>query len=106
MITCPNCGYKEAPVQMPKKLSKTHEKVLAYCHRPRTSKEIADHLGCSMTAIYNHLRVMQRLDVLEKKQTSTAGGFNHNCVFVATGRKMAFDPAWMRYTTDVMGVRL
>ena len=106
MITCPNCGYKEAPIKTPAKLSKTHEKVLAYCNKPRTSKEIAEHLGCSMTAVYNHLRVMQRLDVLEKQQTSTAGGFNHNCVFVATGRKMAFDPTWMRYTTEVMGVRI
>ena len=106
MITCPNCGYKEAPIQTPKKLSKTQNKILAFCKTKRTSKEIADHIGCSMTAVYNHLRLMQRLDILEKIQESRAGGFNHNCVFVSTGKSIAFDPAWMRYTTSVMGVRL
>ena len=106
MITCPNCGYKEAPIQIPKKLSKTHEKVLAYCQRPRTSKEIADDLGCWMTAVYNHLRLLQRLDQLEKIQEADAGGHNWGCTFKSTGKKIAFDPTWMRYTTDVMGVRI
>ncbi len=109
MITCPNCGYKEAPVKVPPKLSKTHHKVLAACRQPRTSKEIADHLGMTLSAVYNHLRLLQRLDQLEKIQDPNAGGHNWGCKFVATGKPLAFDPVWMTHTpagTMVMGVRL
>lgn len=106
MITCPNCGYKEAPVKVPPKLTKTHHKVLAACSEPKTSQQIADHLGITLSAVYHHLRLLQRLDQLQKIQKPDAGGHNHGCTFVATGKPMAFDPAWMRYTTSVMGVRL
>ena len=107
MITCPNCGYKEAPTRFPKKLSKTHEKVLAVCRQPKTSKQIADHLGITLSAIYNHLRLLQRLDQLEKIQDPHAGGHNWGCTFVATGKPLVFDPELMRYSGDtVMGVRL
>jgi DNA-binding CsgD family transcriptional regulator len=107
MITCPNCGYKEAPVKVPPKLTKTHHKVLAACRQPRTSKEIADNLGITLSAVYHHLRLLQRLDQLEKVQDPDAGGHNWGCTFVATGKPIAFDHAWMRYTGNtVMGVRL
>ena len=107
MITCPNCGYKEAPVKVPPKLTKTHHKVLAACRQPKTSKEIADDLGITLSAIYHHLRLLQRLDQLEKIQDPHAGGHNWGCTFVATGKPLAFDPEWMRYSGDtVMGVRL
>ena len=107
MITCPNCGYKEAPVKLPPKLSKTHRKVLAVCRQPKTSKEIADSLGMNMSALYNHLRLLQRLDQLEKISDPSAGGHNWGCTFVATGKPVAFDPKWMTHTgPTVMGVRL
>jgi hypothetical protein len=106
MITCPNCGYKEAPIPIPKKLTKTHEAIIAFCRTQRTSKAIADHLGCTLSAVYHHLRLLQRLDQLEKIQEADAGGHNWGCTFKSTGKKIAFDPTWMRYTTDVMGVRI
>jgi len=107
MITCPNCGYKEAPTVFPKKLSKTHQKVLAVCRKPKTSKQIADSLGITLSAVYHHLRLLQRLDQLEKVQDPKAGGHNWGCTFVATNKPIAFDPEWMVYKGNtVMGVRL
>ena len=108
MKTCPHCGgsLHSARQELPKKLSKTHEKIIAFCRVARTSKEIADFLGTTMSGIYHHLRLLQRLDQLEKIQDPHAGGHNHGCTFKATGKQIAFDPAWMRYTTSVMGVRL
>ena len=107
--TCPHCGESllSNKEQLPAKLTKTHEKVLAYCRQPKTSKQIADHLGITMSAIYHHLRLLQRLDQLEKLQAPNAGGYNHGCTFVATGKPLAFDNTWMTYAGQtVMGVRL
>lgn len=107
MITCPNCGYKETSVKTSPKLTETHRKVLAACRNPKTSKEIADGLGITLSAVYRHLRLLQRLDQLEKIQDPHVGGHNHGCTFVATGKPLTFDPAWMQYTNNtVMGVRL
>jgi hypothetical protein len=109
MITCPNCGYKEAPIKVPPKLTKTHQKVLAACREPRTSKEIADNLGITLSAVYHHLRLLQRLDQLEKIQDPQAGGHNWGCKFKSTGKPLDLDPVYMSYTptgTMVMGVRL
>jgi DNA-binding CsgD family transcriptional regulator len=108
MAKCPHCGGSllSARQQLPKKLTKTHQKVLSFCRQERTSKEIAEFLGTTMSGIYHHLRLLQRLDQLEKIQDPRAGGHNWGCKFKATGKQIAFDPAWMRYTTSVMGVRL
>ena len=106
---CPHCGESllANKEELPARLTKTQEKVLAFCHQPRTSKQIADHLGMTMSAMYNHLRVLQRLDQLEKIQEANPSGYNHGCTFVATGKPLAFDRAWMTYTgPTVMGVRL
>ena len=106
---CPHCGGSLVANKedLPAKLTKTHKKVLAFCHQPRTSWQIADHLNITKSAIYHHLRVLQRLDQLEKIQAPNAGGYNHGCTFVATGKPLAFDRAWMTYTgPTVMGVRL
>ena len=113
MKTCPHCGVELAPPKekFPAKLTKNHEKILAFCRSPRSAKEIADGLGFTMSAIYRHLRFLQRLDQLDRLQAPNAGGHNHGVTFQATGKPVAFDPNWMQYTPSpdaivCMGVRL
>ena len=92
----------------PKKLSETDEKIVRYCARPRTSTEIAIHAGTTMSAIYRHLRLLQRLGLLEKTQKDNPTGHNHGVTFKASGKSIedGWDAEYMSAVPMVMGVRL
>ena len=101
MKNCPVCGYKK-PAQPPK-LTDTHNRILAFCRVPKMAGEIAVHLCMKETnLVYKHLRLLQRLDVLEKQPT----GSGVSCYFVATGKPIAWEPEFMSYRPQVMGVAL
>jgi predicted transcriptional regulator len=42
------------------------QKLLAYCRQPRTSEQIAEHLGLATNTVYKSLRLLQRLGLLDK----------------------------------------
>jgi len=103
---CPHCGKKlySAKEHLPKAPTEMQLAIYKFCDKPQTSKAIADHMGISLSATYRHLRVLQRLDQIEKIQDPEAKGYNHGVTFVATGKPIRFSTEWMRPT--VMGVRL
>lgn len=92
----------------PKRLSETDQKIVEYCLRPRTSTEIAIHARTTMSAIYRHLRLLQRLGLLEKVQKDKPAGHNHGITFRATGKNIedGWVAEYMSARPQVMGVRL
>jgi DNA-binding IclR family transcriptional regulator len=48
-------------------LGKTDQKALDYLQRPRTAKEVAEHLGINLNSAYKPLRLLQRLGLVEKE---------------------------------------
>lgn len=47
-------------------LNKTTQQVFEFVRRPRTAEQVAEHLGLSMSSVYRPLRLLQRLDLVEK----------------------------------------
>lgn len=97
--------------RIPKKLGAKDQEILVYCSRPRTSLEIALHIRCTMSGIYHHLRLLQRLGLLEKHQAPGATGHNHGVTFQSTGKSIeaGWDNEYMRYQPKgemIMGVRV
>jgi len=92
---------------IPKKLSQTDQGIVDFCARPRTSTEIAIHARTPMSAIYRHLRLLQRLGLLEKVQKDKPRGHNHGVTFRATGKSIedGWIPEYMSAAPIVMGVR-
>lgn len=85
------------------KLSPNERSVLAFLSEPRSAVQVADHLGHKMPP-YGILRLLQRLDLVERIAPARK---NTPSIYVATGKPLAFDNAWMTYTgPTVMGVRL
>jgi predicted ArsR family transcriptional regulator len=44
----------------------TLQKIINYCQMPRTTKEIADHLGVNKDTIYSQLSNLQRNSMVDK----------------------------------------
>ena len=44
----------------------TLQKIINYCQEPRTTKQIADHLGMNKDTIYTHLSNLQRNGKMDK----------------------------------------
>lgn len=44
----------------------TIQKIINYCQKPRTTKEIAEHLGICKDTIYTHLNNLQRNSMIDK----------------------------------------
>lgn len=110
MKKCPHCGelLLSTKEKLPAKLSKLQNRILAYCRKPKSSVDISDYMQLSMSATYKHLRLLQRLDQLEKVEPQHPAGYNHGVKFVATGKPLMLDAEYMSYTDRpiVMGVRL
>ena len=45
----------------------TVQKIINYCQEPRTTKEIAAHLGMNKDTIYTHLNNLQRNGIIDKR---------------------------------------
>ena len=87
------------------RLSPNEQAVLAFLSQPRLATEVAHHLGHKMPP-YGILRLLQRLDLVDRVAPARK---NTPSTFVASGRPMKFEPAYMTHTptgTMVMGVRL
>jgi hypothetical protein len=110
MKKCPHCGelLLSQKERLPARLSELQNKILAYCRKPRKSTDIAEHIGSSMSGTYKSLRLLQRLDQLEKIEPEVSRGHNYGVKFVATGKPLALDAEFMSFTDRpmVMGVRL
>ena len=110
MKKCPHCGelLLSQKERLPARLSELQNKILAYCRKPRKSTDIAEHIGSSMSGTYKSLRLLQRLDQLEKVEPEVSHGHNHGVKFVATGKPLALDAEFMAFVDRpmVMGVRL
>lgn len=110
MKKCPHCNQLllSTKERLPAKLSPMQEKILAFCRKPKKSTEIAEYIGSSMSGTYKNLRLLQRLDQLQKVEPPVSHGYNHGVKFVATNRPIALDREFMQYTDRpmVMGVRL
>jgi len=110
MKRCAHCGelLLSTRERLPAKLSPLQNKILAFCRKPRKSIEIADHIGSSMSGTYKSLRLLQRLDQIEKVQPAISKGHNYDVKFVATGKPIFLEEEFMQYTDRpmVMGVRL
>jgi hypothetical protein len=85
------------------RLSPNEQAVLAFLSEPRSSAEVAHHLGHKMPP-YGILRLLQRLDLVDRVANHRK---NAPSVFVASGRPMLQHPN-MTYKDRpmVMGVRL
>jgi hypothetical protein len=110
MKKCPHCGelLLSTKEKLPARLSDLQNRILAYCRKPKSSVDISAHMDLSMSATYKHLRLLQRLDQLEKVEPKISRGYNHGVKFVATGKPLALDAEFMSFTDRpmVMGVRL
>jgi len=110
MKRCPHCNalLLSTREKLPATLSKLQNDILDYCRRPRTSIDIAGHMRLSMSGTYKHLRLLQRLDQLEKIEPEVSHGYNHGITFVATNRPISIDEQYMQVVSKpmVMGVRL
>jgi len=110
MKKCPHCGelLLSTKEKLPARLSELQERILAFCRKPRGSADISAHMDLSMSATYKHLRLLQRLDQLEKVEPEVSHGHNHGVKFVATGKPLALDAEFMSFTDRpmIMGVRL
>ena len=107
---CPHCGKSlyATKEKLPVRLSPTHEEIIKFCKTPKRSFDIANHINVSMSALYKQLRILQRLDQLEKLQPENARGYNYDVKFVATNKPILWDADFMQMTDRpiVMGVRL
>jgi len=110
MKKCPHCGelLLSTKEKLPARLSELQNRILAYCRKPRSSVDISAHMDLSMSATYKHLRLLQRLDQLERVEPAVSHGYNHGITFVATNRPINLDQDYMEVVARpmVMGVRL
>ena len=85
-------------------LTKHQQKALEYLATPRTSAELAEHMGWKQESVYGTLRLLQRLDLVNRISPYQRA----KATFVATGKAMAIDDPYIRPTAGmtVMGVRL
>lgn len=86
-------------------LTKQQQKALAYMATPCTSAELAKYMGWKQESVYGTLRLLQRLDLVERISPYQRA----KATFVATGKAMAIiDDPYIRPTAGmtVMGVRL
>lgn len=89
-------------------LSPQHKKILEFCNQPRTSKEISEHMAARLDTTHKNLRVLQRLDLLEKIVPEKLTN-NQGITFKATGKPMLWVDDYMIYRGTgpmVFGVRL
>ena len=63
-------------------LNDNQKRLLTYLVQPRTAKECAEYLGYRLESIYKHLRLLQRLELVEKHGTHE----NALSTFVWNGR--------------------
>jgi predicted transcriptional regulator len=87
-------------------LSQRQQMVVDFCDTARTSDQIAEMLQIEKKSVYKYLRLLQRLDQIERVQPPNSA-HNQQCVYRATGKPLAVTCSFTRYEPMVvMGVRL
>jgi len=74
------------------KLTPHQQKALAFMQQPRTSAEVADYMGWKQESVYATLRLLQRLDLVERISPYERA----KATFVATGRAASLDDPYIR----------
>lgn len=88
-------GYEWKLVE--KHLSPQQAKLVEFFKTARTAAEAAEHLGCGIDNVYVHLRLLQRLDIVERDgRAPNPNGAGSIVLFKTTGRQPQIDPQYMR----------
>jgi hypothetical protein len=88
-------GYETKVIE--KHLSPQQEEVLRFLKTPATAAALAEHLGVEIDSTYPHLRLLQRLDLVEKAgRLPNPSGAGSIVMFKATGRLPKIDPVYMQ----------
>lgn len=67
-------------------LSRKDKLALEFLAKPATSREVAEHLGIPYDSVYGHLRLLQRLGLVEKVgRAKNHNGHGRISIFKATG---------------------
>ena len=93
-------GYEWKLVE--KHLSPQQSRLLEFLKTERTAAAAAEHLGCEVASVYAHLRLLQRLDLVEKaSRLPNPSGAGSIVLFKSTGRQPQIDPGYMRMPDQV-----
>lgn len=86
-------------------LSETKRAILAFCDRPKTTEEVATYTGLSHDRVREHMRVLVRLDLVEK-QHEEGKNPNHGITWQTTNKPLYWDAKHMtmRGRQRVLGV--
>ena len=93
-------GYEWKLVE--KHLSPQQSRLLEFLKTERTAAAAAEHLGCEVASVYAHLRLLQRLDLVEKaSRLPNPSGAGSIVLFKSTGRQPQIDPDYMRMPNQI-----
>jgi predicted ArsR family transcriptional regulator len=79
-------------------LSQKDKIALQFLAKPATSREVAEHLGIPYDSVYGHLRLLQRLGLIEKVgRAKNQNGHGRISIFKATGAtEIVVDPDYVQ----------
>lgn len=87
-------GYEVKVIE--RTLTEGQKRLLEFLKEPRTTAQMAEHLGVEIDSLYPNLRLLQRLDLIEKvEHQSNPNGAGRIAVFNATGRSPVVEPPYM-----------
>lgn len=88
-------GYEVKVIE--RHLSEAQTRLLEFLKNPKTAAEAAEYMGIEIDSLYPNLRLLQRLDLVEKAgfKPNPTGGPGRIAVFMATGRQPVVEPPYM-----------
>ena len=93
-------GYEWKLVE--KHLTPQQAKLVEFFKTQQTAAAAAEHLGCEVDNVYVHLRLLQRLDLVEKAgRLPNPNGAGSIVLFKTTGRQPQIDPGYMRMPDQI-----
>lgn len=93
-------GYEWKLVE--KHLTPQQSRLLEFLKTAQTAAAAAEHLGCEVANVYVHMRLLQRLDLVEKAgRLPNPSGAGSIVLFKSTGRQPQIDPDYMRVPDQV-----
>ena len=93
-------GYEWKLVE--KHLSPQQSRLLEFLKTAKTASDAAEHLGCGVDNVYVHMRLLQRLDLVEKAgRLPNPSGGGSIVLFKATGREPQIDIDYMRVPDQI-----
>ena len=87
-------GYEVKVIE--RHLSEAQTRLLEFLKNPKTAAEAAKYMGIEIDSLYPNLRLLQRLDLVEKAGFKpNPNGAGRIAVFNATGRSPVVEPPYM-----------